>query len=191
MAPALWLSLGLLAGTTQVDPRLADYQWEVSPRPAWGAQGLAGGGRLAAGARLWRDESRQTLDPTSGAQAKVRRTSAEAVGRARVAAVLGASVWGDVSGGWLRLSYDPDQFSIDTGGTPVTVDLKPIDTWTAGLGLAIERGLRSGWSVGLEAGRRWYELDAAHRAGGSIEVRSERFGDWTGRLALARRWGRS
>ena len=70
-------------------------------------------------------------------------------------------------------------------------DLKPIDTWTAGLGLAVERPLPGGWSAGLEAGHRWFELDAAHRNGSTIETRRERFGDWTARVSLARRWGRS
>jgi hypothetical protein len=191
MGPSLWLSLGLLAGTTQVDPRLADYQWDTTPRAAWGAQALVGTDRLAAGARLWRTQSRQTLDPTSGDDARIGATTGELVGRVRLAGVLGTGLWGDASGGWMRLSYDPDRLTFDAGGTPVTVDLQPIDTWTAGLGLAMERPLPGGWSAGLEAGHRWFELDAAHRNGHTIEVRRERVGDWTARAVLARRWGRS
>jgi hypothetical protein len=191
MAPSLWLSLGLLAGTTQIDPRLADYQWDTTLRPAWGVQALAGTHRLATGVRLWRTESRQTLDPTAGRDAHVGATTGEVVGRVRLTGVLGTAVWGDMSGGWMRVAYDPNQTTIDAGGTQVVVDLAPIDTWTAGLGLAMERGLPGGWSAGLEAGHRWFELDAAHRNGSTIETRRERFGDWTARVALARRWGRS
>ena len=191
MSPALWLSLGLLAGTTQIDQRLADYQWDTTLRPAWGAEALAGTHRLAVGARIWRTESQQTLDPTTGDDARVGASTAELVGRVRLSDWLGFGLWSDASGGWMRLSYNPDQMTIDAGGTPVTVQLAPIDTWTAGLSLALERSLPGGWNAGLEAGHRWYELEAVHRNGSTIESRSERFGDWTARLALARRWGRS
>ena len=86
----------------------------------------------------------------------------------------------------------PTRFQLLSRARPsVAVDLKPIDSWTAGLGLAVERPLPGGWSAGLEAGHRWFELDSAHRNGSTIETRRERFGDWTARASLARRWGRS
>ena len=191
MAPELWLSLGLLAGTTQLDSRMADYPWDTSPRLDWGAEALVGTNGLATGVRLWRSGSEQTVDPTAAEQPSVTITTLDLVGRKRIAERWGLGLWGDLSGGWLRVAYDPDQIAIDAGGTPVVVDLKSVDTWSAGCALAIERSFPGGWSAGLQAGHRWFELDTAHRNGNTIENRREEFGDWTARVALARRWGRS
>lgn len=191
MESALWLSLGLLAGTAQMDPRLADYQWDVSPRAAWGAQALVGRHGLALGLRLWRTRSEQTVDPASpDGRPGVGVTSSEMIGRGRVAAVWGTHVWADAGGGLLHIGYDPDQVVIASGGSPVVVDLKPVNTWSAGGGMALERPLGGAWSASLEVGRRWYALETAHRNGNAIETGRQRFGDWTARLELARLWGR-
>jgi hypothetical protein len=191
MGPQLWLSLGLLAGTTRFDSRLADYQWDITPRLDWGAEALAGTGPFAAGVRLWRSGSEQTVDPDATEQPSVSVTTLEFVGRRRIAELWGARVSCDVSGGWLRVAYDPDRVTIDAGGTPVEVELKAVDTWSAGAGLGVERGLGGGWTAGFQASHRWFELETAHRDGSTIENRTETFGDWTARVALCRRWGRS
>lgn len=191
MGPELWLSLGLIAGTTRFDSRLADRQWDTTPRLDWGAEALAGAGGFAGGVRLWRSGTEQTVDPTAAEQPAVSVTTLELVGRRRVAEVWGARVWGDVSGGWLRVAYDPDRVTLDAGGTPVVVELKAVDTWSAGAAIAIERDLAGGWSAAFQAGRRWFPMETAHRSGSTIEYGTETFGDWTARVALARRWGRS
>src|SRR5262245_50233871 len=50
----LWLSVGLIGGFTQLSRNLADYQWNTTPRPSWGAQARVGGRRISGGVRLWR-----------------------------------------------------------------------------------------------------------------------------------------
>ena len=47
-----WLTVGALSGATRFDPHLADYQWRIDPRAAWGAQAIAGAGRVGAGLRV-------------------------------------------------------------------------------------------------------------------------------------------
>ena len=64
-APA-WGSVALLGGSTFIDPRLANYQWDTRPRAAWGAQALVGRGRVALGARAWRSQTVQVLDLPGG-----------------------------------------------------------------------------------------------------------------------------
>jgi hypothetical protein len=185
-----WISLSLLGGSTQHDPALEDYQWDVRLRPAWGAEALAGWERWAGGLRLWRTRSRQNIDgsdPEGGPA--VNGTSLEAVGRARLGSFHGIDVHAIAGAGLLHLAYDPDRVEIQTGGTPIVVDLAPVDTWIGGAGLGFQRALGQGWQAGLELDQRWFAMDAAHRDGDAIEVRRERFRDWSARLELGRRWG--
>ncbi len=37
-----WVTVAWLTGSTQLDPQLADYQWDTSPRLSWGAQASLG-----------------------------------------------------------------------------------------------------------------------------------------------------
>jgi hypothetical protein len=104
-------------------PRLDDFQWSVAPRPAYGAQALAGAGLWSGGVRLWSSQSRQEIDPGSSAsEATVYATSLELVGRARLASRWGTSLSADVTGGLLRLSYAPDHAQVVTGSGTVDVE---------------------------------------------------------------------
>src|SRR5262245_374555 len=58
------VSVEILAGSAQPVSRLADYQWDVRPRAAWGAQALVSRGALAAGLRWWRSGTTQSLGLT-------------------------------------------------------------------------------------------------------------------------------
>jgi len=181
------VEIAVLAGAVQLDARLADYQWDVNPRAAWGAEATIGRSRLAGGARVWSSATRQSLDPTvASASPLVRSTSLELVLRGRVVEGWGSRLMATASGGWLHLGYDPDRLEIDGGGGPVSVDLAPIDTWVMGGGLGVERSLGTRWLAGVELDHRVFDLDAAHQSGGSTVVSRERFGDWNARFRIAR-----
>lgn len=185
---SLWISVGLLSGSTWLDTGLADYQWDVTPRMDWGAQTLVGGERFASGLRLW--GSRTTQQIGSGgttAAADVRATSTELVGRGRLATALGCEVMAVASAGWLHLGYHPDRVTIAPagGGAPIAVDLTPVNEWIGGAGLALRRPLHGPWVAGMEMEHRFFGLDTAHRNGAVIEYGRQRFGDWSARLELA------
>jgi len=185
-----WWSLAALGGASAWDPRLDDFQWSVGPRPAYGAQALAGAGLWSGGVRLWSSQSRQEIDPSSSAsEATVHATSLELVGRARLANRWGTSLSADVTGGLLRLSYAPDHAQIVTGSGTVDVEFHPVDTWVAGAGLAFERPIGGSWSATLGVDQRLFSLEAAHRNGTAIEVGRERFLEWSARLEVAKHWG--
>jgi hypothetical protein len=189
-AGSRWASVAVLGGASAWDPRLDDYQWNVGPHAAYGAQALAGAGALAGGVRLWRSQSSQSIDPNSSVtEATVHATSLELVGRARLASRWGTAMSADLTGGWLRLSYAPDHAQVATGGGTVDVEFRPIDTWVAGAGVAFERTLAGSWSLGLGVNQRLFSLEAAHRNGSSIEVGREQFLDWSARLEVAKHWG--
>lgn len=184
-ASGRWFSIGVLGGSTRLDDGLTDFQWDVTPRMDWGAQALVGGGRFGTGLRLWRTRSTQQIDPS--AAATVHATSTELVGRGRVASVLGCDVMGVASAGMLHLGYQPDQVTVTPtgGGGPITVDLKAVNEWIGGAGLALRRPLGGPWAAGLEMDRRFFALDTAHRNGTVIEYGRRTFGDWSARLELA------
>jgi hypothetical protein len=179
LAP-LWLSLGLLTGADKPDARLANYQWNTTPHAAWGAQALVGVGRLAGGLRVWTTGTTQQLDPAAAAD--VRSTSVELVGQARVASLGIADLVAVASAGRVHMGYHPDQVTI--AGS--TVDLRPIDEWIGGGGLAMRRTLIAGWSLGLEVDYRRFALDTAHQQGGTVVQARESFNDWSARFELAR-----
>ena len=181
-----WISIGVLSGTTLHDPALADYQWSTGPETGWGVQALAGLGRLATGLRLWTATTQQTISASDLSKANVRMTSSEALAQARLGRLGGADVMAVASLGWLHLGYHPDRVTVSSGGTPITVELAPVDEWIAGGGLALKHPIGARWGVGLEVDRRIFGLDTAHRNGGTIVEQRERFGDWTARLELAR-----
>jgi len=190
---AIWLSLGLLGGPALFDDHLADYRWSVTPRPSWGVQAMAGRGPWSTGVRLTRTGTTQLLgipDPSSAA--RVNATGLEWVGQARFATVAGFELMAAASGGRLHLGYDPDRVEFTPGGsgTPVTVELSPVDNWIGGAGFGARRPLAGRWTAALSIERRIFSMETAHRDGGAIVVERERFGDWNARVELARRFGR-
>jgi hypothetical protein len=185
---ATWISLGVLSGSTRIDPRLSDYSWDTRPRAAWGALATAGRGPLELGARAWRSSTRQAMAlPGLPASPTVRSTTLELLARARVATLLGTRVSVDASVGTLRIDYRPGHLSVPQGaGAPLEVDLAPIGTTVAGGGLSLRRVLPGSWALGLAMDRRYFGLDTAHRRGAEIVYGRETFGDWSARLEFAR-----
>lgn len=186
-----WFSIGLLTGSTQFDAGLADYQWDTSPALGWGVRGLAGRGRFAAGLELCRAGTTQSIGDL-GAAPEVHATSLELVAEARIVERWDTQLVMSGHGGRLRLGYDPDRVSIQPPGpvSPIEVDLAPVDTWIGGAGLSLRRPVTSGWRVGVGVDARVFSIDTAHRAGTSVVVARESFGDWSARCEVARVFGR-
>lgn len=182
------VSLGLLAGGSQPTPSLADYQWDVRPHVAWGAEALAMFGPFATGLRFSSTGTTQALGLSSSSDPTVRANSLELVARARVVTWRVLSLHAMASGGQLGLRWSPDHVTVDTGGTPVEVGFAPIHEWVGGAGLALEAPLPGSWRVGLEGERRVWSLDTAHRSGSSVTYARESFGDWSARFSLRHAW---
>ena len=189
--PTPWLSVGLLTGTTRFDPHLADYQWKVDLKPAWGAQAIAGIGRFGIGPRLWQSQTNQHIELASTPDPKVRSTRLDLVGRGRLLSRWGTDFELIASTGWLRLGYAPEHVAIpSSGGGSIDVALGPVDSWSSGAGFAMRRGLIGSWAAGVEVESQMYAMDTAHRSGSSIVTRRERFSEWSARFELARVYGR-
>ena len=184
-APSHWLSFSALAGSTQPDRGLADYQWDTTPHLAWGMKAMAGAGRFGAGLRLWRTRTTQDLGVASESDPAVHSTSLELIGSARLASVWGVDLTANGGGGWLRLAYDPEETTIDTGGGSTVVRFAPIDEVIWGAGFAARRALAGPWGLGLEVDRRAFALDTSHRSGSTIVSERTPFAEWSARMELS------
>ena len=181
-----WVEAAALFGASSPDESLADYQWDVSPHPAWGAQAMAGIGGKAIGLRWSRSSTTQALgDGASVPSADVSLTAVELVARAQVVRVATARMYATGTAGRLRLGYDPEQVTIDVPGSgPVDVALAPVNTWAWGGGLGVEHPLGSRWTGALEVTRRFFSLETAHRNGAVIETGDQGFAEWNARFVL-------
>lgn len=181
------LEVGPVAGATALDPQLADYRWDTAPRFESGLGAMVGRDGWGLGLRLRRTDTTQGLaldadlaDPT------VRLTSAELLGRLRLAQPLGIGIWAGAQAGWLHLGYTPDALTFTTGGAggPVTVDFAPVDEPVFGGGLTLRRPLGAAWAAALGAEASTFALDTSHRRGPEIVHERERFWNWSLRLAV-------
>ncbi len=184
-APRFAFSAGPLIGTTVLDPRFADFDWDVRPRVAWGGEARVGLGDWGGELRTWRAASTQTIDP-GRSSATVALTSVEVVGERRVLSLGGTELAATGSAGGLWLGYRPDQVTfVPAGSSPIVVDLTPIHTWTAGAGLELRRPWIGPWNASLALEWQAFPLDVTHRNGSAVETRRESFGEWSARLGLA------
>ncbi|HTR97641.1 MAG TPA: hypothetical protein VMH61_07035 [Candidatus Acidoferrales bacterium] len=182
-----WVSVGVSSGTTLEDASLGLYQWDLRPHLAYGASAFAGRGRFALGARLWRSQTTQAIDPSVAISPQVRSTTFELTGRVRLAERFGVALDACGSAGRLHLGYAPDVLAIPIGGgSSVNVALSPITTWIGGGGVALRRGLLPHWDLEAQLERELFSLDTAHRAGAQEIDARQSFGDWSARLELAR-----
>jgi hypothetical protein len=181
-----WLEAGVVGGMNAPDASLRDYQWDVSPHAAFGAQAMAGLGKHALGLRWSRSGTTQSLgEGASVATADVSLTGLELVARAQVVRAATARLYATGTAGRLRLGYDPENVTIDVPGTgPVDVALAPVDTWAFGGGLGVEHPLGTRWTGALEVTRRFFSLETAHRNGSEIEYGRQGFGEWNARFVL-------
>lgn len=184
-AAGRWLSIGALTGTVRPDPAFADYHWDVSPAPAWGAQARLGWRALSAGVRTWRAGTTQSLGVDGTVDPRVTTAAWEATAAGRIAH-LGRSELLAVGGvGRLHAGYNPDRVEVPAAGGAVAVEFEAIEEWTATAGVGLRRPLGGPWAATLEVDHRWYGMDTAHRAGGEIVTGRRGFGDWSARVELA------
>jgi hypothetical protein len=192
-ASSVWWRVTSSAGTTQLDPSLDGYRWDVSGSTRYGLQAEAGWGRWSAGLRGGRLSTRQSTgiagDPR---QLTARLTTFEATGRAKLADAAGFRLASEVHGGWLHLGYTPNHLDLDVlgDGSTVPVTFGSIDDWIVGVELAVERPLVSGLALGLHVDHSTFWLDTSHRNGTDIEERRESFGNWTVGAQLSWTWTR-
>lgn len=184
-------SLGVAGGTARFDAHLADYQWNLAPRPAFGAQAAASFGRFGLALRGWSAGATQHLDAAASVpDPAVRVTTFDLAGEAPLARALGTELLARASAGRASIAYSPDHVTLDAGGTPTSVDLAPIRAWTWGGGAALRRAVAPRWTATLAVERHSLAFDTAHRTGASVTYARETFGNWNGRLELARHFGK-
>lgn len=183
-------SLGVSAGSARFDAHLADYRWDLAPRPAWGAQAGASFGRLGLALRAGSASAAQRLDADASAPvAAVRVATFDLAGEAELARPLGTALLARASAGRVALRWTPGRVSLSSGGGATIVELAPVDAWTWGAGGALRRAIAPGWTAALAVERHAFALDTAHRSGASVSYGRETFGNWNGRLELARLFG--
>ncbi len=186
--PATWLGIGPYGGALFLDQHLHDYRWDVAPRAVWGLQGMLRRDRFGIGVRAWRSSTTQGTGLLGESEApEVSLTGFELVAEPRLASCWGTHLFGLASGGIVHIGYSPDELVLDdmSGGSPITVELSPIDEWQAGVGLAVRRALPGRTTLGLAVERSFFRLDTAHRAGNTVIEERETFGNWTVRFELS------
>lgn len=186
--PGWWV--GVAGGTARFDAHLADYQWDLAPRPAYGAQAGASFGRFGLSLRGWTAAATQHVDASASvSDPAVHVTTFDLAGEASLAHALGTEVLARLSTGRASLGWSPDHVTLDAGGGPTTVELAPVHAWTWGGGAALRRAVAPRWTATLAVERQSLSFDTAHRAGAAIAYARETFGNWNGRLELARHFG--
>jgi hypothetical protein len=186
-----WFGVSVLSGWFKADNALADYEWDTRPKPGWGIETAAGAGRYGLGLRLTQSATTQAMGSVASvSEATVTSRTLELVGRGNLVSFGAQQVFATASAGQLRISYDPDHVDIDTGGaSPARVELAPVNTWTWGGGLGLERPLGKSLVGGVECSYRAFSLETAHRSGSTIVVGRDSFGEWNARLAIGWRRG--
>jgi hypothetical protein len=183
-------SLGVSGGSALFDPHLADYQWNLAPRPAWGAQAGASFGRFGLALRAGVAAATQHLDAAaSPPDAAVRVTTLDLAGEAALARPLGAALLARASAGRVGLGWSPGRVTLGAGAGATTVELSPVHAWAWGAGAALRREVAPRWTATLAVERTAFSFDTAHRSGASVTYARETFGNWNGRLELARLFG--
>jgi hypothetical protein len=179
-ADAASLSIGADAGLARFDPKLADYQWDVSARGAWGVETLAGLGPFSLGARIAGNSTTQQLGLDGVPDPTVSATRYGLVARYRIARLFGTDLAVSGNAGSQHLAYHPSEITFSPGGgaPPVTVELRPVESFISGGGLALQRALIGPWSLTAGLEHDWFALDTAHNAGGTVVTGRETFGMW-------------
>jgi hypothetical protein len=183
-------SLGVSSGATRFDPHFGDYQWNLAPHAAWGAQAGAGLGRYGLALRVWSATSSQHLDASASVpDPRVTTTTVDLAGDARLASLGGTALLARASAGRVGIGYAPDHVTLETATGATAVELAPVRAWAWGAGAALRHAMSSRWTATIALERQSFAFDTAHRTGSSVTLAREAFGNWNGRLELARLFG--
>ena len=185
-APASWrLCIAPAVGALLFDSHLADYRWDTSLAVQPGLRIGVHHARYAAALRTsWSSTEQSTGLIGESTTPRVHMTQLDLALEGRLATVKNVELWGSGHGGRMFLGYQPDQMTVDAGGSPLTVNFDPIDEWCYGFGIALRRDLARHLALGLQLDGTGFHLDTAHRSGSEIVESREGFVNWSLSLAL-------
>jgi hypothetical protein len=185
-APASWrMSIAPAIGTILFDSHLADYRWDTSLAVQPGLRVGVHHSRYAAALRTsWSSTEQSTGLVGESTTPRVHMTQLDLALEGRFATFKRIELWGSGHGGRMFLGYEPDQMTVDAGGTPLTVAFDPIDEWCYGFGIAFRRDLARHLALGLQLDGTGFQLDTSHRNGSEIVESRESFVNWSLCVAL-------
>jgi hypothetical protein len=184
--PAAWrVSIAPTFGAIALDSHLADYRWDTSVSTQAGLRAALHHERYAAVVRTsWSATEQSTGIPGETSAPRVHLTQVDLALEARVATLAHIELWGSGHGGRMFLGYEPEQLTVDAGGTPVTVSFDPITEWCYGFGIGFRRDVARHLALGLQLDQTGFRLDTAHRNGNEIVESRESFSNWSLSLEL-------
>ncbi|HKW12977.1 MAG TPA: hypothetical protein VJS69_00685 [Candidatus Krumholzibacteria bacterium] len=183
---AAWrISIAPVIGAMLFDPHLADYRWDTSVALQPGLRLGVHHARYSAALRTSWSATEQSTGLIGETEApRVHLTQLDLALEGRIATLAGVELWGSGHGGRMFLGYEPDQMTVDAGGSPVTVSFNAINEWCYGAGLAFRRDVARHLALGLQLDGTGFQLDTAHRSGSEIIESREGFMNWSLSLAL-------
>lgn len=184
--PASWrISIAPVVGALLLDSHLADYRWDTSVSMQPGLRIGAHHGRFATALRTSWSSTEQATGLTGATSApRVHLTQLDLALEGRIATLQRIELWGSGHGGRMFLGYEPNQMTVDAGGSPVTVSFDPINEWCYGFGVALRRDVARHLALGLQLDGTGFQLDTAHRVGSEIVESRESFVNWSLSVAL-------
>lgn len=179
------ISIAPAVGILMFDSHLADYRWDTSLSVQPGLRIGVHHSRYSAALRTsWSATDQPTGLIGESTVPRVHMTQLDLALEGRIASLARTELWGSAHGGRMFLGYEPDQMTVDAGGSPVTVAFDPIDEWCYGAGIAFRRDLARHLALGLQLDGTGFQLDTAHRSGNEIVESREGFVNWSLSLAL-------
>jgi hypothetical protein len=183
---ASWrISIAPTVGAMLFDKHLADYRWDTSVALQPGIRLGVHHARCSAALRTSWSETEQSTGLIGETESpRVHLTQLDLALEGRIATLYGVQVWGSGHGGRMFLGYEPDQMTVDAGGSPVTVSFDAINEWSYGAGVAFRHDVARHLALGLQLDGTGFHLDTAHRSGSEIIESREGFVNWSLSLAL-------
>jgi len=183
--PSWRVSIAPTMGALLFDSHLADYQWDTSVAVQPGLRVGLHHARFATALRTSWSGTQQSIGLIGeGTSPDVHMTQLDLALEGRIASWKRIELWGAGHGGRMFLGYEPDQMTVDAGGSPVTVSFDPITEWCYGLGVGLRGDVARHLALGLQLDRTTFRLDTAHRSGDEIVAAREGFSNWSLSLAL-------
>ena len=184
--PASWrISIAPVIGAVMFDPHLGDYRWDTSLAVQPGLRLGVHHTRYSAALRTsWSATEQSTGLIGETESPRVHLTQLDLALETRIATLAGVELWGSGHGGRMFLGYEPDQMTVDAGGSPVTVSFDAINEWCYGAGVAFRRDVARHLALSLQLDGTGFHLDTAHRSGSEIVESREGFVNWSLSLAL-------